>query len=60
MVAPASLKKNPESITKKCPKCGAEATLVKNWVLRKRKDGTPVVIGLFKCKNGHTFRALLK
>lgn len=41
----------------KCPICGAEVhEPVKTWVL-KPKNRRGVIIGLFKCPNGHYFRA---
>lgn len=44
----------------KCPKCGTEnVTLAKKWTLAP-KGRKPVIIGLFKCANGHFFRAGVK
>ncbi len=41
----------------KCPKCGAEVDKpIKTWVLAP-KGRKGVVIGLYKCPNGHYFRA---
>ena len=41
----------------KCPKCGAEVKEpLKTWVLAP-KSRKGVIIGLFKCPNGHYFRA---
>jgi len=41
-----------------CPKCGAKAEeLVKSWPLGRKGSKKKIVIGLFKCPNGHTFRA---
>ena len=43
----------------KCPVCGAEVKEpIKTWVLKpKSRPGKGVKIGLFKCPNGHYFRA---
>jgi len=44
----------------KCPKCGTEvAAPIKKWTLAP-KGRKPVTIGLFKCPNGHFFRAGVK
>jgi len=41
----------------KCPKCGAEVVKpIKTWILAP-KGRKGVIIGLFKCPNGHYFRA---
>jgi len=41
----------------KCPKCGAEVpTPEKTWELAPR-GRRGITIGLFKCPNGHYFRA---
>ncbi len=41
----------------KCPKCGAEVKEpIKTWVLAP-KGRKGVIIGLFRCPNGHYFRA---
>lgn len=41
----------------KCPKCSAEVEQpLKTWTLKPRgRKG--IIIGLFKCPNGHYFRA---
>jgi len=47
-------------IMAKCPKCGADvASPTKTWTLAP-KGRRPVTIGLFKCPNGHFFRAGIK
>ncbi|UXD21471.1 chorismate-binding protein [Ignicoccus pacificus DSM 13166] len=41
----------------KCPKCGAEVDQpIKTWLLAP-KGRKGVIIGLFRCPNGHYFRA---
>ena len=42
----------------RCPICGAEVDKPeKTWVLRPRNRKKGIVIGLFRCPNGHVFRA---
>ena len=44
----------------KCSKCGAEVEKpTKTWVLTP-KSREPVTIGLYKCPEGHSFRAGVK
>ena len=45
----------------KCPRCGMEVDKpIKTWVLKpKSRETKGVIIGLFRCPNGHYFRVKL-
>jgi len=55
MAVLASASKSP-SAAAVCPKCGRPAELVTSWVLKSPKSKKGIVIGLFRCPEGHKFR----